>query len=309
MASALHHSKKTEALPHTPRSALDHWRARITPMADDLDAWCHTITGLTHVGDRMWAAEGISGVSFPDDGLAILAELEERSFWFKHRNRVFSAMMTRYEPGGRVFDIGGGNGFVSLGLSRGGRPVVVVEPDRQGAAIAHRRGLPVLAAAFQDLAAAPGTIPAAGLFDVLEHIEDEQGMLRDLHHALRPGGRLYIAVPAYNILWAEEDVHSGHFRRYTVPRLIAAVSAQGFRPEFATYFFAALVPAVFALRTIPFRLGRRSTHDRSKVARDHALPQGTVGRIIQRSLDIELARLVDGRSIPFGTSCLVVATK
>ena len=36
----------------------------------------------------------------------------------------------------------------------------------------------------------PGTVEAAGMFDVLEHIEDEAGALQRVHQLLRPGGRL-----------------------------------------------------------------------------------------------------------------------
>lgn len=50
--------------------------------------------------------------------------------------------------------------------------------------------------------------------NVLEHIEDHQKVVKDLVKALRPGGRLLIFVPAFNILFSDLDKKVGHFRRY-----------------------------------------------------------------------------------------------
>lgn len=274
-----------------------------------LDAWCASIPGLTSSGVGMWGLAGDHAVSFPDEAHANLAMIEERSYWFAHRNQVIASVVGRYTPHGRIFDIGGGNGIVSVALREAGLESVVIEPGETGAAIARQRGLPVIRAPFQALELEDSTLPAAGMFDVLEHIEDADGALRGLHRVLMPGGMVYIAVPTYNFLWSVQDDYGGHFRRYTVPELKRDLAAAGLQPLYGTYFFAAFVPAVFAFRTVPGLLGRRRGDDTDRSAGEHALPDNMLGRGLERSLSWERDTIGKGHTVPFGTSCLVAARK
>lgn len=273
------------------------------------DDWCATIPGLGRVAPGVWSVTGNRAVSFPDEGHADLERIEEDSYWFAHRNVVISSVVRRYSPQGRILDIGGGNGFVSVALRQAGMDSIVVEPGATGAAIASRRGVPVIRAAFEDLELAGDSVAAAGLFDVLEHIEDAHGALKHLHRVLAPQGMVYIAVPAHSLLWSAQDDYGGHFRRYTVGGLKKDLAAAGFSPLYGTYFFAALVPAVFAFRTIPSLLGRRRGDDSVRSAEEHRLPDNAVGRLIARSLSWEQDTIRQGGTVPIGTSCLVAARK
>jgi 2-polyprenyl-3-methyl-5-hydroxy-6-metoxy-1,4-benzoquinol methylase len=80
------------------------------------------------------------------------------------------------------------------------------------------------------------------MFDVLEHIENEAAALQQVHAPLRPGGLLFLTVPANAFLHSADDVAADHFRRYTLRRLTRAVVGSGFRPEYSTYLFAPLPP-------------------------------------------------------------------
>jgi SAM-dependent methyltransferase len=147
------------------------------------------------------------------------------------------------------------------------------------------------------------------MFDVLEHIEDEAGVLRQVHALLRPGGRLFLTVPAYAFLHSADDVAAGHFRRYTLRSLMRAVINSGFRPEYGTYLFASLPPFVLLLRTLPSLLGLRRPVDAEVQAASDHVRQGFSTRIVDRLLDIEAQRIGAGGAIPFGTSCLAVCIK
>lgn len=160
--------------------------------------------------DGLWWPRSRSRVDYPDEGNAFCFQVEDQSFWFQHRNRCILAAVARFPPPGPVFDIGGGNGFVARALTQAGHPAVVVEPGPVGARNAQARGLsPVICSTLDDAGFHPGALPAAGLFDVLEHIEDDRGVLRRLASLVRPGGRLYVTVPAYQWLWSGEDVLGG----------------------------------------------------------------------------------------------------
>jgi 2-polyprenyl-3-methyl-5-hydroxy-6-metoxy-1,4-benzoquinol methylase len=69
--------------------------------------------------------------------------------------------------------------------------------------------------------------------NVLEHIDDDTGALRDLAAVVRPGGRIVLWVPAYMQLYGDFDCKVGHFRRYTPATIGAVVERAGLRVRHA----------------------------------------------------------------------------
>jgi SAM-dependent methyltransferase len=257
--------------------------------------------------DGIWFARRQAPVSYPAQGNAACLQVEDRSFWFRHRNRCIASMVRRFAQQGTFLDIGGGNGYVATGLVQAGISCALLEPGIDGALAARARGVdPVICARLEDMGMAPASIAAAGMFDVLEHIENEAGALRQVHSLLRPGGHLFLTVPAYPFLHSADDVAAGHFRRYTLTSLARAVVQTGFRMEHATYMFVPLPPLVFVLRTIPSLLGLRQGVDEQRQAAEHA-PKRLAAWLMDRLLDIEARRIEAGRHVPVGTSCLAVA--
>jgi len=275
--------------------------------ASEFDDWCRRVPGLVRVSEQHWANFDPADISYPESDLAALEAIEPRSYWFAHRNAIITSVVSQHPPGGPIVDIGGGNGFVSQALNAAGFPSVVVEPDHSGASTAHRRGIPVIEAAFQNLQLAPATLPAAAMFDVLEHIEDDQAALTRLHGLVAQGGMVYITVPALSPLWSSEDVQAGHFRRYSRSGLIKVLRKANFEPVRATYFFSALVPAVFAFRALPSLLRLRRGGDTTTNSGEHAMPSGLVGSYMGSSFKRELARLSSGGDVALGSSLLIAA--
>ena len=187
-----------------------------------------------------------SNISYPDHGNQRCMDVEETSFWFKHRNNCILSAMHQYPPPGLIIDIGGGNGVVSNAIKNVGMSSVVLEPGPDGAMNAKARGLdPIIVSTLQDAGFLPESIHAAGLFDVLEHIDNDIAFLEDLEKLLIPGGRVFLTVPAYNILHSNEDDEAGHFRRYTKKSLSRCMKAAGLEVEYTSYFFSILPLPIF----------------------------------------------------------------
>jgi SAM-dependent methyltransferase len=258
----------------------------------------------------IWVGEATSPVSYPADGHESCYSLEEASFWFRHRNDIIVEVLRQFPPPGAVFDVGGGNGYVAAGIEQAGFPTVLVEPGPAGATNARQRGLQRVVCATVDAAGfAPDSLPAAALFDVLEHIRDDVGFLASLHKLLRPGGRIYLTVPAYPVLWSPVDVFAGHHRRYTARSLAAALRAAGFAIEFQSYFFWFLPLPVLLLRTLPGWLGWHGVAVARSARRAHVGTGGWVGWLLGQALRWERLRLARRHTLPVGGSCLAVGRR
>ncbi|MBX7150015.1 class I SAM-dependent methyltransferase [bacterium] len=265
---------------------------------------------LTFLPEKIWAARGGDKISYPDNGNAVCNDIEMDSFWYMHRNQCISAMLGNYPPPGVLFDIGGGNGVVSVHLKQCGYTTIVVEPGRQGALNARARGIDtVVWATLEEAAFMTDSLPAAGMFDVLEHIENEKKLLTEIHRILRPGGRLYISVPAHKWLWSFNDEHLGHYRRYSLKQLSNVATSAGFITEYSTYFFSILPLPIWISRTLPSRMGYRQPITPATKRKEHVLNTGMIHSFITTFLERELKHIRNNKSVSIGASCLLVARK
>lgn len=238
--------------------------------------------------------------------MAILGALHSKIVRFGSRNKCIIESMRLFPPEGAVYDVGAGNGYVTLAIKNAGFDAVVIEPGIQGAMNARNRGLsPVICSTLEHAGFKDHLIPAVGLFDLLEHIKDDVGFLKTIKDLLILGGRLYITVPAYSFLWSVEDDHAGHYRRYTTKSLSIKLKSIGFKIEFSTYIFG-LLP-IFIFRSIPSKLGFRSKRDSKRTQKEHSQNHDPLGWILKWALYNELKMFRKCRTLAFGGSCLVVA--
>jgi len=269
--------------------------------------------GLARDARGIWRVPQTVSVSFPDDAHARLLDIEEQSFWFKHRNACIAALAHAFPPpgGGPIFDVGGGNGFVAQGLRKAGFPVVLVEPGTEGAMNAKRRGLPhIVCAPLDDVHFKRETLPAIGLFDVIEHVEDDLAFLEGARRLLTDGGRLYLTTPAYPFLWSEDDVIAGHFRRYTIDQIARLVQRAGFTVDYASYFFRPLPLPIFLFRKLPSMMGLdRRQGRKAVVSKDHAVGGGILANAVMRVLRSEVGNISQKARMNFGASCILAASR
>jgi SAM-dependent methyltransferase len=92
------------------------------------------------------------------------------------------------------------------------------------------------------------------LFDVLEHIPEEQDFLRAIQFHLAAKGTLIVNVPALQLLWSRYDEVTGHCRRYTFRALNAVAQHCGMRVRTWSYWGLPLVPLLMARKIWVSRL-------------------------------------------------------
>lgn len=146
-----------------------------------------------------------------------------------------------------IVDFGAGNGTFALPIAAVGRRIICVETDPVLSAELAAHGLEVVDSLdmLED-----GSIDYLYSLNVLEHIEDDDAVARSWFQKLRPGGRLFIYVPAFDVLYSSMDRKVGHFRRYTRQALNKKLAQSGFDIAESRYadsigFFATLIYKLF----------------------------------------------------------------
>jgi SAM-dependent methyltransferase len=229
-------------------------------------------------------------------------ELEAAHWWFQARRQILLAILQRHLPlGSSLLDVGCGTGFFLMEAQRL-YDVWGLDPSPIALGMCRERGLDqVLSGAADDMSSvAEREFDAVTFLDVIEHVDDDVGALRNAHALLRRDGLAIVTVPAYQFLWSAHDVVNQHRRRYRRSALRKLFSDNGFEVVQASYFNSWLFPLALVER-----LGRRMLK-RSDEAH-LTLPSPRVNRAFERAFLGERDHLVGGGSFPAGLSILIIA--
>ncbi len=235
-----------------------------------------------------------------------LREHEERYWWHVGRRDLLAAMLRgglAPSPSRVGFDIGCGTGSNFAWLAPYGRffgSEVTGELWTDGRP---RPGRPVMMARGEALPLAGGSVGLCTFFDVLEHVDDDVGFLREVRRVLLPGGVVLLSVPAYPFLWSEHDVSLHHKRRYVRRTLEEAVRGAGLRVTRITYGMASMFPLIAGWRLLTKPFPHRGPAKTSYVA-----TPGPMNALLISVLRAE-AWALERANLPFGTSLFCLATK
>jgi SAM-dependent methyltransferase len=130
-------------------------------------------------------------------------------------------------------------------------------------------------------------------FEVLEHIEDDNGALADWVPFIRPGGHLLLSVPAFQERFGAMDAFVGHFRRYSPAELeLRLVSAGLTDIEITVYGW----PLGYALEAVRNRIDAKKLAGAGDASIDELTAAS--GRTFQPK-GRAMGALVDTATIPF----------
>ena len=182
----------------------------------------------------------VAWVALPDAQLLEChggCRMNAQAFWLRELGRA-----TAYNDwvmdaigelvGEQVLELGCGTGTFSALLSQRGYNVTAIDIDEEFVRSARMANVdnPSVSFVVADLCRMPVNkkYDTAIMLDVLEHLEHDIQVLRDLRRILRPAGMLVVKVPATPRLFGTLDEAVGHYRRYTKDSLTNALSSAGF---------------------------------------------------------------------------------
>lgn len=244
---------------------------------------------------------------FEAAAFAGLAAVEAGHFWFEARNQLVQWLVRRYCPAAETFlEIGCGTGFVLAMLARRFPRMKLFGSEIFTTGLTYARQRVPHGALFQmDARDIPfhGTFEVVGAFDVLEHIDDDVRVLRNIADCLVPSGWLLLTVPQHRFLWSAADDYAQHKRRYGRRELVAKLEDSGFEVGYVNSFCTLLLPLMLASRRRRPRLD--DDYDPLAELRVGAAMNG----ILRKVLDVEYLLLRLGVRFPAGGSLVAVARR
>lgn len=238
---------------------------------------------------------------------------ETTHWWFRWRFDLIADVLGSLDRDGspRILDAGCGTGQTLKRLEPHG-DAVGIDHSPQAIGYARARGVRRLVrGSVADPPFRDGSFDCVLALDVLEHVDDDVGLLAKLRAVVAPGGHLIVTVPAFAALWSEHDEINQHKRRYRARQLSRLIEEAGFDLQRVSYCNTALFLPILAVRKAKnilraVRRARGATGDslRSDLRAYPALVNSVLCWLMRG--ETRLMRHVD---LPFGVSILAVARR
>jgi len=217
--------------------------------------------------------------------------------WY-YRSKA-AALRRMVEPLGpqRVLDVGAGSGFFSRHLlaEGGAKSALCVDVGYARNRDETLDGKPVL----YRRDCSPTDCDLVLMMDVLEHVDNDVGLVRHYAAKVVSGAHFLVTVPAFRFLWSGHDVFLDHRRRYTLPEIETTLRDAGLTVVRGAYYFGLIFPLATAVRLA----GRGDATPRSSLRKHGALTNGLLAAACAAELPLfPLNRLA-------GLSAFVLAKK
>lgn len=235
-----------------------------------------------------------------------LSALEEKYWWHIGRRFFLNKLIKKYfsvsSKDSTILDFGCGMGGNYDFLSKYGK---VVGIDNSKTSIDYCKKMNQQVELFNGTRIPfwEKSINMITAFDVLEHIYDDDAIIKEYGRILNSGGKAIITVPAYKFLWSDHDEALGHYRRYTASNLRNKFESNGFKTLKISYVISFLFPSIMIYRFYRIIFSRYLTKKTSYVALPKAL-----NSFFAMTIKLE-SFLLDKFNLPFGCSVVGVFEK
>jgi SAM-dependent methyltransferase len=202
-----------------------------------------------------------------------------RHWYYRSKAAALRRMVGGLDPR-RILDVGAGSGFFSRHLlaESGAQSALCVDigypTDRDDSEadkpVRYRRDT------------GPTDCDLVLMMDVLEHVDDDRGLVSHYAGKVPAGAHFLVTVPAFRFLWSGHDVFLEHKRRYRLGEIEAAMVDAGLKVVRGAYYFGFVFPLAAAVRLTT----RNTTEPRSSLKKHGALTNGILTTVCAAELPL-----------------------
>ena len=251
--------------------------------------------------------------AFPEDEIESTKLVENQHFWFRIRKAIIHEILPKYLPNSsHLIDAGCGTGYLSREMKNIGFNVDCGDLSLNSLEYCATKNsgqnyyqfnvsYPLFSHEFDGYC----------LFDVLEHINDDITVLKNIHMSLTKEGYLFLIVPGGKAIWTDMDDFTGHYRRYSPEELKMKLESAGFHILRMSYFMSLLYPFMCILSLHSKMMKKDTNRQKNCEISQHyfwKIPSLSINNILYHIFRIEI-RLIRWTDLPFGTSILCIAQK
>jgi len=225
-----------------------------------------------------------------------LRNAENTHFWFTSRRKwILSCIKQFVTPPAKILEVGCGTGNVSNFLAIKGFTVIGCELHHEAIMLSWPGFIKIQGDA-NNLPFQNNSFDIVGLFDIIEHFQDDRILLQEAFRVLKKGGIVVLTVPARKELWSYFDERGFHKKRYTKATLHSLLRGTGLTPSLIEYMFMSLY--------IPMRFIRGKKNQKINPFEINKL----LNTFLKGFFDVERS-VSKAFPLPIGTSLIAVAQK
>jgi len=203
----------------------------------------------------------------------ILGDAISEHWYYRSKASALLSYVRRLNPQ-TVLDVGAGSGFFSKELLKKteAKEALCIDtsyPLERNEVVS---GKPVRYRTHSDAVDADLVL----MMDVLEHVDNDVGLLREYTEKVPAGTHFLITVPAFSFLWSGHDVFLGHKRRYTLKEIEGVIERAGLIVEHGSFYFGLVFPLAAVLRLLDGNLNSRSTPQHSQLKKHSPITNATL---------------------------------
>ena len=231
---------------------------------------------------------------------------EDQWWWSVGRRALVNKLFRRYGNGAKepaILDIGCGAGTTLRELGNIGR-AYGMDVSTTALKYCYQRGMNT--ALLGDASRLPYQDELFDFvisIDVMEHVEDDVGAIREMYRVAKAGATIVFTVPAFQFLWSRRDEQCHHHRRYRLAEVKEKTRAAGLEIVRASYVNLPLLVPLFLLVKVGHLIRRNPS-----IKMDYVLVPPLVNKVLGWVVRAE-ARWLARLDLPLGTSTVCVAVK
>lgn len=184
-------------------------------------------------------------------------KVEVSDWWFvAKRNKLIHYINTYLKKESKILDMGCGTGIIMKKFQNLGFNICGIDKSSDAISFCKKRGLNnVKLGDGNNIPFENEKFDIVIALDILEHVDDDSLVLKEMNRVLKKGGKLIISVPAFKFLWTQHDIEVQHKRRYAKSNLESKIIQSGFKIKrinfgYVIFFLVLFISRIFSKKII-----------------------------------------------------------